>query len=455
MDMAIRPNVSPHAQLYEDAVRTLETARSFLTRYRRAATDATLTVREDDIRRTAEREALIAAHSGNGTYAVDSESCTPRMRELAESISEPRIRWNTEYNNQTVAIRATRDPLQTDVNDRRVNEPRRIEAARDDRITEVQKTLEGSTAFRNNREKYRNTRDLFEALRALNGGKHPKRVSRFAYVFVLLLVGIGEWFINYQTFLDKFPPILAVCATVFVAIIVAVASHYHGLYFKQYHYLIRQNTNSGDRASQRRFLAFISFWLVAVLVFVFWARFTFLSEKLGIDIFSANHFGDKGTSLLLAEVGPTMFFNGMIWFIGVILSWSLHERVPGLREANTELRRLDREKDVLSHVVQGEIEAAKQKYETDMSASKNLVKEGERLAAELTKAETELLDVNDNYSKQHQKRLAVVLSQYAQAFAEAVVNLEKDGSVLVLEKPNKDTLTLSQFSAVRFELRNI
>jgi hypothetical protein len=70
----------------------------------------------------------------------------------------------------------------------------------------------------------------FQELRQVNGGGYPKNLSPVLYVIPLFGVGIAEWYVNLSTFMAKFVPLVAGAGTILVALIFAIASHFHGEY---------------------------------------------------------------------------------------------------------------------------------------------------------------------------------------------------------------------------------
>jgi hypothetical protein len=454
MDTSFETNVIAQPELIEQAIKCKQRAIDFLTRSRKLIPTATLPMTATEIGTIADEEARLAVNTGDGSIPLDSNFCTPRMRGLVYDVSGERLEWISLYRDHVAELMTRKTELDRLLDKRLYQEPRRLNALCDAKIQELRSSLISQPIYKDVADNIKTMKPIVDQLRAYNSGRSPKRVSQFAYITILVLIGAGEWAVNYQTFLDKFPPVLAVSATALVALIVAISSHYHGIFLKQYKYLIPKNREEIDRKANRRNLRLISLFLILVLLFVFWARYSYLADKYGLDVFSDNYFGDKGYGILATAVGPTMFLNIMIWFIGLILSWALHEKIPNLRETSLELKKLEGELRDLSAASEADIVRAKDTLAEDLAANRKLASEEEILRDELVTLEGQLTATNRNYHAQHAAKLSAALSEYAREFSAAVMRREGDDN-LVLHSQIRGSMTLSDFTATNFEIKEL
>jgi hypothetical protein len=173
----------------------------------------------------------------------------------------------------------------------------------------------------------------FEHLRRVNGGGFPKNISPVLYSIPLILVGVAEWYVNYSTFSAIFIPVFAIAATLIVAAVFAGASHLHGAYLKQISEIIHPSVEYRNVLGRKIALVIATVLLIAAFITVVWLRWLVISDQLGLSSGpGASTFGGATSSMIWSRVGPTIIINLLIWGLGVLYSWTLHEKVPELRE---------------------------------------------------------------------------------------------------------------------------
>jgi hypothetical protein len=174
----------------------------------------------------------------------------------------------------------------------------------------------------------------FEDLRRVNGGGYPKNISPVLYVIPLILVGVAEWYVNFSTFSAMFIPVFAISATIIVAAVFAWASHLHGAYVKQISEIVHPSVEYRNVLGRKIALVIATVLLFAAFGTVVWLRWLVISEQLGINAEAqSGAFGDASSSLVWSKVAPTIVINLLIWGLGTLYSWALHEKVPRLRES--------------------------------------------------------------------------------------------------------------------------
>ena len=182
----------------------------------------------------------------------------------------------------------------------------------------------------------------FEQYRLINGGSLPRNISPVLYVIPLIMVGMAEYYVNYSTFASAFVPLVAIFATLFVGATFAVASHLHGAYLKQLSEMLHPSIEYRHGLDRRIALAIVTTVLLMVFATVVYLRYTAIASQLGISSTTAGTFGQPSGSLVWSRLGPTIAINICIWALGTLYSWSMHERVPGLRESYRRLLRANR-----------------------------------------------------------------------------------------------------------------
>ena len=190
----------------------------------------------------------------------------------------------------------------------------------------------------------------FEDLRHVNGGGYPRNISPVLYVIPLILVGVAEWYVNYSTFETLFVPVFAISATLIVAAVFAWASHMHGAYLKQISEIIHPSVEYRNVLGRKLALYIASALLIAAFITVVWLRWVVISEQIGASGGHDNEgsFGGPSSSLIWSKVAPTIIINLLIWGLGTLYSWAVHEKIPELRESYRNYLRATKLVDRLS-----------------------------------------------------------------------------------------------------------
>jgi hypothetical protein len=184
------------------------------------------------------------------------------------------------------------------------------------------------------------TNRQFEMLRM--GGAYPRNISPAIYILPLILVGIAEWYVNFSTFSEIFIPVFAIAATVVVAAVFAWASHLHGAYVKQLSATLNPAVPKRNLLGRKIAIIIATVLLLAALSTVVWLRYLVVSEQLGIaNGAEGGPFGETSPSIVWSKVGPTIIINILIWGLGTLYSWAMHEKIPDLRETYRDKLRAD------------------------------------------------------------------------------------------------------------------
>lgn len=192
-------------------------------------------------------------------------------------------------------------------------------------------------------------RQRFEQLRQLNGGGFPLNLSPVLYVVPLILLGVGEWYVNYSTFAAKLVPAFAIAATLVVAAVFAATSHVHGAFIKQISELMNPSVEYHHVRDRKIIFAIMTIVLLLALGAIVWLRYIAIAEQLGLsEVTGSNVFGGASASKVWSLLLPTIVLNIAIWGVGTFYSWWFHERIPELRECYRQMlateRRIERSK---------------------------------------------------------------------------------------------------------------
>jgi hypothetical protein len=222
----------------------------------------------------------------------------------------------------------------------------------------------------------------FQDLRQVNGGAYPRNLSPVLYVIPLLGIGIAEWYVNLSTFMAKFVPLVAGAGTILVAMIFAIASHFHGEYLKQIGEILHPSVDYRNELGRKLSVLIATILLIFALGVVIWLRYQAIAEQLGLNSDTPGTFGGSNSSLVWQNLGPTIGMNLFVWGVGVLYSYAASEKVPHLRDAYRELlranKRLQRARDPFERE-QARIAAfyqrERQKNEVAVKEYKNLSEE--------------------------------------------------------------------------------
>jgi hypothetical protein len=179
------------------------------------------------------------------------------------------------------------------------------------------------------------------SFRDREGQREPKVVSWVGKIGTLLLIGAVEWLINFEAFSATFGvPILAAGFTIAVALAVAVASHWHGVFFKQREYYFGDHLTAPNKFWRLVWLFFVTLALIGALVFVGWNRYIWAMEIIARTT----------TGPVIVETDPikidaiqkvlmSLLGNVIVWIVGTALVYWLHDPNPEFADAFVRRRK--------------------------------------------------------------------------------------------------------------------
>lgn len=237
----------------------------------------------------------------------------------------------------------------------------------------------------------RAAQERFQNLRRINNGQYPRNISPVLYVIPLILVGVAEWYVNYSTFSAMFIPVFAIAATIIVAAVFAWASHLHGAYIKQISEIMHPSEEYRNILGLRIALVIATILLIAAFATVVWLRWQIISEQLGTDTgVEADTFGHESSSLIWSKVGPTVVINMLIWGLGTLYSWAMHEKVPGIRESYRNFLHASRKVDGQLKRFHAEERRLKAHYQRERDNNRDAIREYQALLEDVKSARERL-----------------------------------------------------------------
>lgn len=267
--------------------------------------------------------------------------------------------------------------LESDIKERSTTYLAQLAAAEEDEIDASWRELTDL-----NNKKYsrltaaeKTLQETFEQHRLINGGALPRNISPVLYSIPLILVGVAEYYVNYSTFAAVFVPLVAIFATIFVGATFAVASHLHGAYLAQLSEIMHPSMLYRNVLDRRIAVAIATFVLLVVFSTVVYLRYSAIAAQLGIGVASAGTFGQTNTGLVWSRLGPTLAINLSIWALGTLYSWSMHERIPGLRDSYRRLLRANRKLESMRAPYLAKERQIKAKYDRQREGNQVAIKD--------------------------------------------------------------------------------
>jgi hypothetical protein len=246
-------------------------------------------------------------------------------------------------------LQETERQLAADLEERRGAYPDELERRERSEIDAIWARYNEIDRNKNLTQKRSAQRHRFEQLRTLNGGSFPLNLSPVLYVVPLILLGVGEWYVNYSTFAAKLVPAFAIAATLLVAAVFAATSHVHGAFIKQISELMNPSVEYHHVRDRKIIFSIMTIVMLLALGAIVWLRYIAIAEQLGLsEITGSNVFGGASATKVWSLLLPTVVLNIAIWGVGTFYSWWFHERIPELRECYRQMlateRRIERSK---------------------------------------------------------------------------------------------------------------
>ena len=171
---------------------------------------------------------------------------------------------------------------------------------------------------------YNDALDKYSVTKSNNGGREPVLIPWW-YFLLLGLIGVAEALINFQAFesLNFMTPAIALGSTLAVAFLLALSSHIHGAFLKQWRHFFGPAAERENLARDWRTFGFGTLGLTIVLAAVWYARAHYLADQIQ----AAAMIGGTAPNWV-GVVGGSLVTNLAVWACGVILSIFFHDEDP-------------------------------------------------------------------------------------------------------------------------------
>ena len=185
-------------------------------------------------------------------------------------------------------------------------------------------------------EDYRNTKARYDSQVERHAYRPNMKAvsSRFPfdvnpiYLIIMLMLGTAEWFINYDTLFEFFGiPIIAIGATLILALGLAVIAHQHGVDLKQWKKKFGPGVEDHNRPYGILILATLG--LFGLITVTGWMRYQSLMSVIQSQS-TANIIGTQYSVQVNPEreVIISLGANALAWLVGVFISYFAHDTDP-------------------------------------------------------------------------------------------------------------------------------
>ncbi|MBY5721782.1 hypothetical protein HFO33_35425 [Rhizobium leguminosarum] len=267
-----------------------------------------------------------------------------------------------------------------------------LRASREKRAAEYDRYSES-------RIEYQKAKDAYDELWARHG-REAKSTSLW-YIPLLILIGIPEILINFESFgaIRIYTPAIALGVTIVVALALAYASHVHGTFLRQYEARFGAHQRDGDRAAALRILGLGTTALILAMSSVYYARSTLLEDQI---LENSVIGGDAPSGLYV--IGGSMIGNLGVWIIGALIAFFAHDEDHHFPEALNNKNKAEKKMYTLRESINGPlkrefekvdatcekaIEQAKNKHST-LGVNKDFA-DGRTLFAQLKEQDTQVI----------------------------------------------------------------
>ena len=286
---------------------------------------------KDHISKLVEEE---ISEAKSGIIYTDKEYRTHKVKEASISGIQERIgRW---LNLKSDVVLRIQTKMGQALNSQLDTKEREMSAEAEEAKSQAKEEYIRNNHYSDLKSEHENSKNFYENMRAEMGGKPPVKPKLFVYLFVILMIGFIEWFVNYSTFNIKYPPGIAFGATVLIALAIAVASHFHGGLLKQRVALFAPHRPANEKRHVIYIQLIFSCLLFISLAVVTYNRYDVLQEQMVNDggaILPGLAGVETMQSSIWTELTPFILLNLLVWLCGVAISYFVHDSRPDYQEA--------------------------------------------------------------------------------------------------------------------------
>lgn len=274
------------------------------------------------------QKAQVVLNSINHTPQMQGFVVSRLMRQVPEWI-EVKTEFRTMLSRHDELLQKTADLKQEKVKLEKDLET--IESTVEDKMAREKQD------FRDAREEAADAESEYANLYEQHGNRHARVVNKWLYISLLGLVGMVEWLINWEAANALFAqPYLAAGIVIVIALAIAAASHEHGTLLKQWSYSVGAYADRQTRSRNLRALIFTSLLFFAAMILVGYMRYKLAYTDLigSMSVGGSNPFGSTGTmSEVYTAVGMTLMGNVIVWILGAMIAYWLHDNDPDFATA--------------------------------------------------------------------------------------------------------------------------
>ena len=435
--------------LFHRAERAQRDTTAFLEQSHGTISKVVVRISEQMLRETAGHEAKRVLESGLGAITLTPHELSPGMTRIAAEMSEQYAAWKGNVTKHLASLNGVISDIESEANKIEHADIPSLETDKNRELIFADQKFESSAAYSHNREEYEAEKGRFEKLRTYNKQNFPKRVNLLLYWLVLFAVGFGDMYINYQVFLSKFELAIAIIITAIIGGLVAVISHVHGKYFRQRKLLFSLDVDVAERKELKTEVVIATIVFIGLLGFIFWARYSYFSQGSGLDFSSG---GLLSTEFILSRIGPTIFFNLLVWFAGSVIAFFAHERVPGLRETYMRWRQLDAALGEMQKDLDEQKTTIERKFDIERQALEGRLAECQARLTNLRASKEQLNNLDQNYTTQIMAQGSALLRKYAELLCAQITRVEGDASSVAFISPKRGRLSMLEFEATEFAI---
>lgn len=382
---------------------------------------------------------------GTDVINIDGLWLTSKMGQVIK----PVLAW---FHNWQSRAEALEQKLQTK---KAEYDPAEVRAKKEQVESEKKAALESITKRYEEQELGNAMRDfnvaegIYEKMRKANNNKPPRK-SPFWYWPALVLVGAGEWLLNYDTFNIKFEiEAMAIGMTFLVAIAFALSSHFHGEFLKQREALMGIHVETPRKTTYIIFQLFGTLLLLSALTAVILVRFYVIQDEMGA-MSGPSLPGEEpiAQQSVLQLLLPTIFLNLLVYLIGVLISYAVHDAVPGYQRAQKDLEDTREELDRVKKKMDKEITQVEQDALKKHKEIASTYEDDGREAQECD----ELLKQIELKRKSHVKAVLKGINDFIRSYKSVLVTVAVNSDNGDDIKVGPDQLTVEQYRAKNIDL---
>lgn len=280
--------------------------------------------------------------ASGGKILLDQSNLTPGMRKHAVSPVDKQL---SAWKKLRDRFETNLEPFKADLTAVIENDKKRKELQKELEQTEISinEKWNKNTDFVNKREDYLLYKNKHDDIRAREGEREAK-VPKWGYISFLVMIMVVEVAINYEAFLEFYGTrFFAFGTAVIIGIAIAFISHIHGEMAKQGKYHFGDAVSGKQIAWNVAKVVLATLVLAAICYFVGYSRYAAAISLLdavggaGLPDILGNQ--TDPTEGIAEKVSVSVLANIVVWFIGAVWAYILHDKNPHYASACISMRK--------------------------------------------------------------------------------------------------------------------